>query len=65
MIQDEPKVADTSRYSITEVANILQMDVSTIRRLTHSGHIKCGYWRHNGRKFYTGRDIKRFFNAKL
>lgn len=60
----EPKASDTGRYSKTEAAGLLGVSIKTLDRYTASGMIKCGYRRANGRRFYTGKEIKRFWLAQ-
>ena len=65
MTNKEPNVNMTDRYSTTQVAELLEVDVTTVRRHTRAGYLKCGHWRHNGRRFYTGREILRYYNAQM
>lgn len=61
----EPKVAETGRYSVTETAAALGIHRNSLRNYTEQGHIKCGYRRQTGRKFYLGSDILKFWRAQL
>lgn len=60
---EEPQIPDTGRYSATQVSKILNIHTTTLRKYTEEGLIKCGIRKSNGRKFYTGADIKRFWRA--
>ena len=67
MVNEEPKVSPTARFSIGEAADILGVHRNTLRRHTNIGPtgIKCQYRKSNGRKFYTGLDIVRFWRASI
>lgn len=59
----EPEVIDTGRYPSKVTAKILQIHPNTLLNHSKSGQIKCGISKANGRKFYTGSEIKRFWKA--
>lgn len=67
MINEEPKVSPTARYSIGEAAQILGIHRNTLRRHTNTGPtgIKCSYRKSNGRRYYTGLDLIQFWRATL
>ena len=67
MVNEEPQVSPTSRYSIQEAAAILGIHRNTLRRLTNIGPtgIKCQHRKSNGRKFYTGLEIVKFWRASV
>ncbi|MDD2304497.1 MAG: helix-turn-helix domain-containing protein [Prolixibacteraceae bacterium] len=60
----EPEVIDTARYSTTETCKILSLCRATVLRYTNQGALRCGIRKSNGRKFYTGSDIKKFWKAQ-
>lgn len=59
----EPEVSDNGRYTIGETCKILKLSFNTIKKYTDQGAIRCGIRKSNGRKFYTGAEIKRFWKA--
>lgn len=59
----EPQVADTGRYSITETCKLLGVTIKTIIKYTDQGDLKCGIRKANGRKFYTGSEIRKFWKV--
>jgi predicted site-specific integrase-resolvase len=61
----EPKVNDSGRYSVSETCNVLGIHRNTLSSYTNSGIIKCGFRRMNGRKFYSGNEILKFWRAQL
>jgi len=65
MTPHEPKVAASDRYTITQAAELLGMHRNTLCDYWRRGLIKCGFRRPTGRKFFTGREIVRFWNAQL
>ena len=67
MVNEEPQVSPTSRYSIQEAAAILGIHRNTLRRLTNIGPtgITCQHRKSNGRKFYTGLEIVKFWRASV
>ena len=67
MVNEEPKVSPTARFSIGEAARILGIHRNTLRRHTNTGPtgIRCSYRLSNGRRFYTGSDIIRFWRASV
>lgn len=67
MVNEEPKLSPTARYAIGEAAKILGISRNTLRKHTNTGPagIDCGFRKSNGRKFYTGLDIMRYWRAAL
>lgn len=67
MVNEEPKVPPTARYSIGEAARILGVHRNTLRRHTNTGPtgINCEHRKYNGRKFYTGLEIVKFWKASI
>lgn len=65
MTAEEPRVSPAGRYSIPETCRILGIHRNTLFRYTMSGKIKCGFRRANGKKFYWGADILRFWRGTL
>lgn len=61
----EPTVNGAGRYSVTETCSLLGIHRNTLSGYTNSGDIKCGYRRNNGRKFYLGSEILKFWRAQL
>lgn len=67
MVNEEPIVPPTARYSIGEAAEILGIHRNTLRRHTNTGPngIRCQFRRSNNRKFYTGLEIVKFWKASI
>ncbi len=67
MVNEEPKVSPSARYSIEEAAALLGIHRNTLRRHTNTGPtgISCSFRKSNGRRFYTGLEILRFWRATL
>lgn len=61
----EPNVNESGRYSVTQASQALGIHRNTLRGYTDAGLIKCGFRRESGRKFYEGREIIRFWKARL
>lgn len=61
----EPQIPDTARYSGAEVAKILGVSPRTVANYVQRGLLACGRHRHNGRRFFTGREIKRFWRCMM
>ena len=64
MTQSLHEINVTAHYSTTEVAKLMGVDRSTIARWVERGMLKCGYRRHNHRRFYEGYELVRFLKAK-
>lgn len=60
----EPSVIASGRYSVNETSKILGIDRKTLYRHTIEGNIRCGFRRSNGRRFYTGSEIQRYWKAQ-
>jgi len=67
MVNEQPQIPANARYSIEQAAEILGIHRNTLRRYTNTGPtgIKCQFRKSNGRKFYTGLEIVRFWRASL
>lgn len=65
MTTTEPKAAPTGRYSVAETARMLEIHRNTLLAHTNAGLIKCGYRRTNGRKFYSGMEILKYWRGQL
>jgi len=59
-----PNVTLTTMYSIAETCKLLDIHRDTLRKYTFSGSIHCGFRRCNGRKFYLGSEILRFWRSQ-
>ena len=59
-----PNVTLTTMYSIAETCQLLDIHWDTLRKYTFSGSIHCGFRRCNGRKFYLGSEILRFWRSQ-
>lgn len=60
---NQPVVEASARYSINETCAILCVSRKTLAKYTVAGLIKCGYRKATMKKFYTGLDIMKFWNA--
>lgn len=60
----EPQAVPAGRYNIKQASALLDIHRNTLRRYTDSGEIKCGFHK-NGRKFYLGREIIRFWREQI
>lgn len=65
MTTTKPNVDENGKYSIGETAKALEVSRQTVKRYADNGMLKCGIWRHNGRKFFYGSEIIRFWRASL
>lgn len=61
MTSERPDVTKDGRYSLKDTAELLSISTMTIRRHTKAGLLECGRWPHNGRVFYTGKEILRYW----
>lgn len=61
MITALPNISDTSRYTATQLAELLEVSTETIRRYRVAGALKARMNRANRRFFFTGKDVKRFW----
>lgn len=64
MVTEMPDVNDTDEYSVTKTAELLGVSDGSVRNWIKKGYIKCGRRKHNGHRFITGKEIKRFYIAK-
>ena len=64
MVTEMPLVNDTDEYSVTKTAELLGVSDGSVRNWIKKGYIKCGRRKHNGHRFITGKEIKRFYIAK-
>jgi len=64
MTPTEPNISDGARYGLKEAAELLQVHRNTLYNHTKRRLIRCGYRRTNGRPFYTGRELKRYWKAQ-
>ena len=51
-----------ARYCVTDAARLMGVDRSTVRRWIERGHLRCGFFGHNHRRFVTGEELTRFYN---
>lgn len=60
----EPDVNSSGRYSVTQTCRILGIHRNSLRRYTEEGLIRCSFRKNPHRKFYTGREIMRFWQSQ-
>lgn len=59
---EQPTISDSSRYSISQAADVLGVHKNTIRNWMAKGIFKPREWgfrKANGRRYITGRALKR------
>ena len=59
-----PNLSPSAMYTIAETCELLGIHRDTLRKYTFAGSIRCGFRRCNGRKFYLGSEILRFWKAQ-
>lgn len=59
----EPQVADGGRYNVTQACEVLQIHRNTLERYRKAQRIRCGWRMTTGRKYYTGKEIKRLWRT--
>lgn len=64
MVTEIPDINDTDLFSVNQTAELLGVAPRSIETWLRKGHIKCVRRKHNGYRFFTGKEIKRFYTAK-
>lgn len=64
MINETPNVALTGRYSIGDIAKLLDVHRNTVHRWLNAGLMKAGIRRANNRLFVEGKEIIRFWKSQ-
>lgn len=59
-----PMINPAGRYSVTQTANILEIDRSTLYRNTRNGRIRMTAYVSDNRGYYKGIEIIRFFKQE-
>lgn len=65
MTNEEPKVADAGRYTMTETCKALGIHRNTLRRWVQAGKMKVKFRRIDNRKVIEGAEIKRAWRIAL
>lgn len=65
MTNEEPKVADLGRYTVTETCKALGIHRNTLRRWMQAGKIQCKFRRIDNRKVFEGKEIKKVWRIAL
>lgn len=63
MTTTEPNIPETGKYNVTETCALLGIHRNTLERYRKSLKIRCGIRMTTGRKYYTGREIKRLWRG--
>lgn len=64
MITTTPNINPAARLELREAAAALEVDKSSIQRWTSIGRLRCGIKKSNGRKFWTGAELIRFWKSE-
>lgn len=65
MIPTIPEVSKSGRYAPKQTCEALGISLRTLQNHTKEGLIKCGRRRSNGRPFYEGSEIIRYWRDTL
>ena len=65
MTNEEPKVADAGRYTMTETCKLLGIHRNTLRRWLQAGKMKVKFRRIDNRKVIEGSEIKKVWRIAL
>lgn len=63
MTTNEPNIPETGKYNVTETCALLGIHRNTLERYRKALKIRCGIRMTTGRKYYTGREIKRLWRG--
>ena len=61
MTWTEPQVADNARIPIGKAAGLLGISRETLRVHSDNGLIRCHFNQATKRRYYTGRELKRYW----
>lgn len=64
MINTAPKIDPSARLELREAAAALNVDKSTIQKWTKDQRLRCGVKKSNGRKYWLGSELIRFWKAE-
>lgn len=64
MVTEKPNVSPSGRYTTKVTCEFLQISRTTLNNHRKLGHIRCGISKNNGRSFYLGSEILRFWGAQ-
>ena len=64
MTTSQPNVRPNDRLELRDAAKALKVNRSTIIRWTASGKLHCGKRKGNGRNFWSGAEILKFWQAE-
>ena len=65
MVSMQPTLNINGRYTAKEASEALGVHRNSLRNYEKAGLIRSGIHRSNGRKFYTGREIIRFWKSTI
>ena len=65
MVNDKPKIGDTSKFSSKEASEILGISRRSLINYVNDNRIKFHISRINGRKYFKGIDIKMFWESAI
>lgn len=65
MTNEIPKVDRKGKYELKAASAALGVNGSTLLRYTHMGLITCGIKKCNKRRYWTGEELIRFWNATM
>ena len=63
MVDEEPKVAQRGKYTITEASKRLGVHRNTLARYLKEGKIRCRFSKETNRKYFSGDDLVRLWRA--
>ncbi|MBO6083202.1 MAG: helix-turn-helix domain-containing protein [Bacteroidales bacterium] len=64
MRNTQPLIDPAAHLELREAALALDVHKSTVLRWTRTGKLRCGIKRLNGRKYWTGAELIRFWRAE-
>lgn len=65
MTNTVPTIDPKARFELREAAAILDVGKASVLRWTSTGRLRCGVKRSNGRKFWTGAELIRFWKSEF
>lgn len=65
MTATEPMVSDQGRYTSTQACAVLGIHRNTLRRYWQQGKIKATFRKADGRKLFSGTEIKKLWRVAL